>query len=295
MKNDQLKDKKFKKLEAKLQKRQKNAQDLLWKNHAPSLCWLTENIPTKQLAAGALGGILLLSSPTMGSFPLTQTLTIGEKQLSKFGQGVLLREDLAFEVPPKVRSLTPEEEKRIADTLSSFYNITVTAELDGKRLNRSYGIIGTEQHLYRYPGDQLYLHASDAFEWSQFGRYGIAPGLGAWGYFSSSKSTFSGTEALREKYYIAVQTFLAPGFQENVAAYRDFFKYRKMLVINPLTGQAVVADIADAGPAPWTGKQLGGSPEVMYYLGLSNKGKGPVLYFFIDDPLDKVPLGPLSL
>ena len=69
-----------------------------------------------------------------------------------------------------------------------------------------------------------------------------------------------------------------------------------MLVVNPLTGQAVVSDIADAGPAVWTGKHLGGSPEVMHFLGFADgPRKGAVLYFFINDLDDKIPLGPINL
>ena len=68
-----------------------------------------------------------------------------------------------------------------------------------------------------------------------------------------------------------------------------------MLIVNTKTGQAVVGDIADAGPAVWTGKHLGGSPEVMYHLGFAKGSrKGPVLYFFIDDVDNKVALGPLK-
>ena len=67
-----------------------------------------------------------------------------------------------------------------------------------------------------------------------------------------------------------------------------------MLVVNSKTGQAVVTDIADAGPAAWTGKHLGGSPEVMTYLGLHRGSrKGAVVYFFIDDSNDTIPLGPV--
>ena len=99
----------------------------------------------------------------------------------------------------------------------------------------------------------------------------------------------------REKYYLAVQTFLSPGFAERVGEYRDFYRFRKMLVVNPKTGQAVVAVIGDAGPAAWTGKHLGGSPEVMDYLGREDGAKkGPVLYFFIDDAKDTIPLGPVK-
>ncbi len=36
-----------------------------------------------------------------------------------------------------------------------------------------------------------------------------------------------------------------------------------MLVVNPENGKAIVADIADSGPSPWTGKHFGGSPAVM--------------------------------
>ena len=67
-----------------------------------------------------------------------------------------------------------------------------------------------------------------------------------------------------------------------------------MLVVNPVSGQAVVVDIADAGPAEWTGKQLGGSPEVMDDLGLSSGPRqGWVLYYFIQD--QSVPLGPVKI
>jgi hypothetical protein len=56
-----------------------------------------------------------------------------------------------------------------------------------------------------------------------------------------------------------------------------------------------VTDIADAGPGQSTGKHLGGSPEVMHHLDFG-KGprKGAVLYFFIEDPDDKIPLGPIQ-
>ena len=61
-----------------------------------------------------------------------------------------------------------------------------------------------------------------------------------------------------------------------------------------VNGNAVVAAIADAGPAAWTGKHFGGSPEVMDYLGGPRYKKGPVILFFVDDPESKVPLGPVE-
>jgi len=61
-----------------------------------------------------------------------------------------------------------------------------------------------------------------------------------------------------------------------------------------MNGNVVIADIADSGPAAWTGKHFGGSPEVMDYLGGSRYKKGPVVVFFVDDPKNEVPLGPVE-
>ncbi|MGH7246200.1 MAG: hypothetical protein ACREGI_04690, partial [Candidatus Levyibacteriota bacterium] len=98
------------------------------------------------------------------------------------------------------------------------------------------------------------------------------------------------------KYYIAVQTFLSPGYASNPADFNNFYKYRKMFIINPQNGKAMIVDVADAGPSQWTGKQLGGSPEVMHYLErVDGAQKGPVLYFFLDDPNNQIPLGPVTI
>lgn len=261
-------------------------QNRFWDKHGDSL---------KHLAVGSLGGLMLLSSPHQ-LIPSPNLIVSRDGILKGYDQNVLLAQALSEKVPGEVRPLNPMEEKEITDILSKNFGFNVTAELDSIRLNRSYGLIGGEQHLYRYPGDNLYAHADTASDYANYSGAGIAPGLGAWGYFVPSKDDFSDTDRQRERYYLAIQTFLAPGFAENVKKYRDFFKFRKMLVVNPKTGQAVVAVVGDAGPAEWTGKHLGGSPEVMDMVGLATgPRKGPVLYFFIDDPEDKIPLGPVKI
>ncbi len=265
--------------------RHRVVQDNLWSKHGQIL---------KKFAAGSLSSLLLLSTP------ITQTIAsevpMSEEGLLKgYDQNVLLTKVLQKELPKEVAPLSVQEESSIIGLLSNEFGIKVLAEQSGIRLNRNYGLIGGEQHLYRYPGDTLEQHADSASDWAKYGSSGIAPGLGAWGYFVSSKTSFTEKDKLRERYYLAIPTFLSPGFSENVARFRDFFRFRKMFVINPQTGQAVVAVIGDAGPAEWTGKHLGGSPEVMDMLGLANgPRKGDVLYFFIDDPDDKIPLGPVK-
>jgi|SRR5581483_11893750 len=285
--------KQFKALKTKWRQRHQDLTEKLYHNNKDSLVWLSQNFPhSGQIAASSLGALMLLASPAATA--LHHVSFANEQKLNTPIANTQLSSQLLPLVPDEVRPLLQPEEQQITDLLSQNFGFKVSAELSGIRLDRSFGLIGAEQHLYRYPGDTIYNHADTSSDWDLFGDSGIAPGLGAWGYFAQSKDQFTEKDKQREKYYIAVQTFLAPGFNEHVAQYRDFFKYRKMLVVNPKTGQAVVADIADAGPSPWTGKHLGGSPEVMYALGLyDGPRKGAVLFFFIDDPNDTVPLGPI--
>lgn len=266
----------------------KAASEKLIENHGNTL---------KQLTLGSLGGLMLLTNPVIQTaMPNGHVVASNDGVTSTEDKSVLLSKTLIDSLPKEVNKLTPEEESKVEKTLSEYTGFKVKAELSGVRLNRSYGLIGGEQHLYRYPGDNVQKHADNATDWAMYGGAGIAPGLGAWGYFAPSETAFSTEDKEREKYYLAVPTFLAPGFAENVGKYRDFFKYRKMLVVNPKTGQSVVAVVGDAGPAEWTGKHLGGSPEVMEAVGLA-KGprKGAVLYFFLDDSDNKIPLGPVRL
>lgn len=282
------KNEKYEYLRKKWQLRRRIIQDNLWEKHGQAF---------KQLAIGGLGGLMIFlpASPTQLSHP-GNLIVSRDDALKGYDRNVLLAEELREKLPKDVRPLDRGEESEITDILSRNFGFKVTAELDSVRLNRNYGLIGGEQHLYRYPGDNLYAHAETTSDWAKYGGAGIAPSLGAWGYFANSKGEFSEIDKAREKYYLAIQTFLTPGFEENVEKYRDFFKFRKMLVVNPNTGQAVIAAVADAGPASWTGKHLGGSPEVMDNLGLGDgERKGPVLYFFIDDLKDYIQLGPVKV
>ena len=175
-------------------------------------------------------------------------------------------------------------------------NVPTVSELEGYRLNTSVGRIGAEQHLYRYPGDNLNEHFGSAEERLVHQSSGFAPGLGAYGYFAPSKAAMTPEIVEREKYYVAIQTFLSPNWQGNVHQAYNWFKYRKVLVYHPVTRKAVVAVVGDAGPALSTGKNYGGSPEVMNALNAHDGyGTPPVMMFFVeDDPDNPVPLGPVN-
>ena len=246
----------------------------------------------KIISAGALTGTLLLAPPTGASkLPTPSDISkdindIGNKDNQKIPQKEMI-ESLKNMLPNEVRPLARDEEKRLEQVVSNIANIPAKASLEGEHLNTIYGYIGAEQHLKRYPGDILENHGP-------YYKEGIAPGLGAWGYFAKSKADLTEDLVLKEKWYAVVQTLYLPDWSQRQPYLRDWYKYRKVMILNTNNGNAVVADIADAGPAAFTGKHFGGSPEVMEYLGGSRYKKGAVLLFFVDDPENKIPLGPVK-
>lgn len=245
----------------------------------------------KIIGAGALTGTLLLSSPTQKALPTAQE--IADKLKSEKGEGEakfpqkLLVDTLTKSLPKKTRPLTRSEEKYLEQVFENIIGVPARATLEGEHLNTTYGLIGAEQHLKRYPGDTVANH-------KPYLKEGIAPGLGAWGYFAPSKDKLTGDLEETERWYAVVQTLYLPDWNTRQPYLRNWYKYRKVLIVNTQNGQAVVAAIADSGPAAWTGKHFGGSPEVMEYLGGPRYKKGAVVLFFVDDPENKVPLGPVE-
>lgn len=229
----------------------------------------------KIITAGALTGTLLFAPPVI-SVNVPQVSHMIKSLVDDFGntspvlpaQEILL-DSLKEILPQKVGALTRTQEKTLEQVFKENIGVSAKATLEGEHLNSTYGYIGAEQHLARYPGDNV---------------YDMAPGLGAWGY----------VPAENEKWYAVVQTLYLPDWNTRQPFLQNWYKYRKVLIVNTMNGNAVVADIADAGPAAWTGKQFGGSPEVMDYLGGSRYKKGPVIIFFVDDPNNQVPLGPVD-
>jgi len=248
----------------------------------------------KLMGAGALTGALILNSPTMPAqitpIEIVQNLkTLGESSTPIENSQENLISSLRDTLPKRTRPLTREEEKHIEQIFSENIGVKAKASLEGEHLNTTYGLIGAEQHLRRYPGDTIATHPK-----VKAGDEGMAPGLGAWGYFAPSKDKMTSDIVEEEKWYAVVQTLYLPDWKARLPYLREWYKHRKVLIVNTDNGNAVVADIADSGPAAWTGKSFGGSPEVMNYLGGARYKKGPVIIFFVDDPENKVPLGPVE-
>lgn len=247
---------------------------------------------TKLLASGALAGSLLLASPHTallnGNSGTAGNGFIGQEQLSPDQVKKQFAERIRAALPESGWQLTRKEEQSISQAVRDTFDIDARAELDGHRLNNSYGRMGAEQHLPRYPGDNVYEHG-------EFIEKGMTPGLGGWGYFAYSKAQMTPELTETEKYYVAVQTLYLPDWNTNTAALSKWYRYRHVLVVNPANGRTIVAAVADAGPSWWTGKHFGGSPEVLAYLGINTGMQNhPVVLFFLNDQDNKIPLGPLE-
>lgn len=266
--------------------------------------FLLENIREHSagiLSAGILAGALFLA-PQNDKLPVIDDLVkfIHKDQEADshsnspklVSSNSLLATNLQSILPEKTRPLQRNEEKLLEQVLTQSTGIPVRATLEGEHLNTTYGRIGIEQHLRRYPGDTISNHGTLDEQ-----REGMAPGLGAWGYFAPSKSALTEDLEEIEKWYAVVQTLYLPDWNTRQPYLKNWYKYRKVMIVNTENGNAVVASVADSGPAAWTGKHYGGSPEVMRHLGGESKRrytKGPVLVFFVDDPENKVPLGPVN-
>lgn len=285
--------KQFVLLKDQWQKRHSNLEHRLWIQHADAL-ETVKSLP-QQLLVGSLASLVMFTNQVPhGSFAQVTPQSENRIEITHTQEELVAR--LSRVLPGDIRPLSPDEDSKIGALLTDFYKMPVWSVLAGNQLNRTYGYIGAEQHLARYPGDTMETHFQTAEEAAATGRSEMAPGRGAWGHFAASRDAMTQRDADREKYYLAVQTFLSPGWAERTNELYAFFKFRKMLIVNPDNGNAMVVVIGDAGPSAATGKHLGGSPEVMKYLRrVDGAQKGAVLYYFIDDPDDTIPLGPITI
>jgi hypothetical protein len=238
------------------------------------------------LSAAAIAGGVFTTSPAIQSkiHPITH-----EEKLNKDQLATILHSELTTILPSTIgKPISPETEARASEVIYKTLGIKAVATLDGNHLPTSYGYFGQEQHLPRYPGDTLAQH--DALK-----EKGITANRGGFGYFAYNKASMSHEAYLREKYYIAAPIMYLPNWKKDLRYLVNFYKFRRFLVVNPKNGKSAVAVLGDAGPAAWTGKQFGGSPELMEYLEMKDgKQKGGALVFFIDEPGRPIALGPIE-
>lgn len=241
---------------------------------------MNQPVPTQELAT------VSPSSTATQIAELTPTDQLLVKITAEEQQAIIDKLKTIVQMP--AGHLQRQDELYLEQQLTDLLGFEVTAELEGHRLNHSIGIMGGEQHLKRFPTDTLEQH--DAAR-----EAGMAPNRGAFGWFTEN-GELTPTAIEREKYYFAVQTLYLPDWNTDHAELKPWYKFRKMIVINPADNVAVVGVVGDAGPAQWVKKQFGGSPEIIREGKIwSRQARGHVILLFVDDPNNEVPLGPIDL
>lgn len=250
---------------------------------------------SQQILAGlAMAGQVAMTTPIPGqkSFTPPGQVTKDEKDKLAFNISADEHQEILNKLLSYVNSpaghLERETELYLEQQLSEMLGFEVRAELEGNRLNHSIGIMGAEQHLKRFPSDTLSDH--DAYL-----EAGMAPNRGAFTWFTEN-GQLTEKAIQNEKYYFAAQLMYLENWNENYSELKPWYKFRKMVVINPAEQVAVVGVVGDAGPAMWVQKQFGGSPEIIREGKIwSPKSRGKIMLLFVDDPNDEVPLGPIDL
>ena len=167
-----------------------------------------------------------------------------------------------------------------------YYQIGGSNTLDGVPLPANSGKVGREQHLSltmsqeppatHYGVSGTPAGAQNGMAWQESG----GSGYGAWGKAPPVED---------ERYYVCMRWNYTDLHGQPILASKDWYYLKRVLVINPANGKKVVASIIEYGPAPWTGRVSGLSPEAMLTLGASTDDN--LIYYWALD--QNLPPGPI--
>ncbi|SRR5258708_562074 len=218
---------------------------------------------------------------TMNHHPMIQTQISAEERTAFFAK-------LQQLVQHPAGQLAKQDELYIEQQLSEVLGFEVAAELESNRLAHATGVMAALPHLRRYPSDVLANH-------QEYQEAGLASRRSQFGWFTEL-GQLTPDAANREKYFFAAPISFQPEWPQKFSEIKTWYKYRKMIVVNPIEKLAVVGVMADIDPHNSLQHQFGGSPEVVREgLIWSYQSRGKVLFLFVNDFGNQVPLGPIEL
>ena len=199
---------------------------------------------------------------------------------------IIAKMNRVLDLPPG--KLEAQSALYLEQQLSDILGFEVTTQLENQELLYTSGTVAAEPHLRRTTTDTLqdhtHIHAA-----------GLSKHRSFFGWFSGLP-TLTDQAIMREQYYISVPLYSWPDWTENQHHLRKWYAFRKVVVCNPAEHRAVVAVVGNASATMQNRYQFGASSEVIRQGRLwSSKARGRVIVFFVDDPQDLVPLGPIQL
>lgn len=211
---------------------------------------------------------------------LAHTITLEEHQavvfklreVAQLHPGALEKQDLLY----------------LEQQLTDIFGFEVTSQLEGRDLPFIIGTMAAAPHNKRFPSDQLTDH----------GRYleaGMAPTRTQFGWMLDS-GQLSDTAVNQEAFGISLPLTYLPEWQTGHQDIKSWFKFRKVVVINPFELRAVVCAVNHIAPVSTLKYQFEGSPELIRMGSIwSPKTQGRVIVLFVNDEQNQVPLGPILL
>lgn len=185
-------------------------------------------------------------------------------------------------------NLPREQSLYLEQQITDLLGFEVTSELDGHQLPSTFGMMSALPHLKRHPQDQLEEH-------EQFQEAGLEERRSSLGWFTEM-GQLTDTAVNREKYFVSLQIDLSPEWQLQSKQLKEWYKYRKVVVINPMVQKAAVACVGDFGPGNWIQHQFGGSPEIIRQLSVWDlASQGKVFIFLVNDVDNTLPLGVMDM
>lgn len=184
--------------------------------------------------------------------------------------------------------IAAESQLYLEQQLSDLLGMSVMGSLDDHELPFHTGTIESEAHRRRFPSDELPAHR-------QFPEAGLRNTRSFFGWFITDNA-LSDLAEQRERYTLSLPLAYLPQWSTAADALKAWYKYRKVIVINPFDARAVVACIGDVTFSQALRYQFGGSPELIregMFWSPACQGRACVL--FIDESFREVPLGPLQL
>lgn len=155
------------------------------------------------------------------------------------------------------------------------------------------GKTAREQHLWLSSGESASHHYAVSGTPTNYNgqncRNGMAGGYGAFGQSS----------VYRERYYVNMRWLYAQWYQDGEGntkvrnldpIMKSWHRHKKLIVTNPLTHLSVVVSIEESGPAIWTGRVSGLSPEAM--AAIKTYTNDNLTYYWAGS--QSVPLGPIK-
>jgi len=165
--------------------------------------------------------------------------------------------------------------------LGDMLGLTVTAELDGYRLPYTVAHAQALPHFPTHPNDQLSAH--------QPKEAGLSSTRSTFGWLSDKTHQY-------EKFGVALPLHKLPDWPKRRLDYVQWFKYRKVILINPTQQTAAVGVVTQIGPAYVQRFQVGLSPELIRLTKAWHPdSKGKMVIFLLDDSAGSVKLGQINL